>query len=381
MIAAKHLSRGLAAVSLAWALTAASGAVYAQSNVGDRLSRLEQQVQKLQGTPGAPGAALSPTDVEGRLLSLERSIEQLTGEVEEAKFRSERNAEQLRVLTEDINLRVATLEQSIGAAPGTAPVAALAPAPSPAAPAPRAASAQAQTSASQRFSLDAPASQPMNPGPRASAAPPATVAAAAPAAGADSAVDANGGFVVRTDANGKALAADPNAPAPVQNTAPPPPAPVPRAAPAAPSVTGNQLSSLPVTDVKIPGGPVKEQYDYAFDFLKRNDYARGEVALRQFLEKNPKDDLAGNAQYWLAQTFFARGNFQDAAREYMKGYQSYPKNAKAPDNLLQLGMSLEKLSQNDGACTALGLISKDYPKAPDQIKNATKTERTKLKCK
>ena len=382
MMAFQTFSRALAVAVVS--LTVASGAVHAQSNVGDRLSRLEQQVQRLQGPAGAPGAAVSPTDVEGRLLAMERAIELLTGQVEEARFRAERTAEQLNVLNEDINLRVATLEQSIGAAPGAvaapAPTAAL-----PQAPAPRAAAPA--TPASQRFSADAPASAPMN-GPRPSTfggdAPAAAVGAAAaiaPSAG-DPAVDAKGGFVVRTDASGKALPADPNAPAPVQQaSAPPAAAPVPRASPAAPSVSGQQLASLPVTDVKLPDGPAKTQYDYAFDFLKRNDYARGETALREFLKRNPKDQLAGNAQYWLGETFYVRGNFQQAAVEFMAGYQTFPKNAKGPDSLLKLGLSLEKLNQNDAACKALGLIAKDYPAAPDQIRNATKTERTKLKCK
>ncbi len=370
MIALKTLVRGFAAAVIA--LTVTCGA-QAQST-GDRLTKLEQQMQAFQTGP-------KPADIEGRLLAMERAIELLTGQVEEARFRAERTAEQLRVLTEDMNLRIATLEQSIGAQPGAVTPAAGAAVP--AAPAPRAAAAS-QTPASQRFSFDAPASAPMNaprPAPQAAAIQ-AVPLNGPPVATGTGAVDANGGFVVRTDAGGKPLAADPNAAAAAQqaNAAPPPPPPAPRAAPAAPGVTGQQLAALPV-DVKLPGGSAKEQYDFAFDFLKRNDYARGESALRQFLEKNPKDELAGNAQYWLAQTFFARGSYQDAAREFMKGYQSYPKNAKAPDNLLQLGMSLEKLSQNDGACTAFGLINKEYPKAPDQIKNATKTERSKLKCK
>jgi tol-pal system protein YbgF len=210
----------------------------------------------------------------------------------------------------------------------------------------------------------------------------ANVPPANPLAGDPGSVDTKGGFVVRTDANGRPLQADPNAPAPPPQTAKAePPAPVPRAAPAAPSVTGNQLASVPPTDVALPNGSSKQQYDYAFDFLKRNDYGRGEAALRQFLQKNPKDPLAGNAQYWLGETFYVRGNYQQAAVEFMSGYQTYPKGGKGPDNLLKLGLSLEKLNQNDGACTAFGRITKDYTDASDQVKAQVKTERTKLKCK
>ena len=76
-----------------------------------------------------------------------------------------------------------------------------------------------------------------------------------------------------------------------------------------------------------------------------------------------------------------RGDYQNAAKEFMAGYQTYPKGGKGPDNLLKLGLSLEKLNQNDGACTAFSRITKDYPEASDQVKAQIKTERTKLKCK
>ncbi|MHB1204117.1 MAG: tol-pal system protein YbgF [Rhodospirillaceae bacterium] len=374
MMSFKSMSRGLAAAALA--LLAVSGAAHAQTNVGDRLSRLEQQVQRLQGPAVSPGAAVSPSDIEGRLLSMERAIELLTGQVEEARFRSERNAEQLKVLSEDLNLRIATLEQSIGVAGGGAPGNTAAPAMAPAMPTPPRASAPAP----QRFSADAPASQPMNVPRPAPPAPDVAVAANAAAPPSGGAIAANGGFVVRTDASGKPLPPDPNAPAPVRESGPPPSAPAPRASPAAPSVTGNQLAALPA-DIAMPNGAPKQQYDYAFDFLKRNDYVRGEAALREFLKRNPKDQLAGNAQYWLGETFYVRGNYQQAAVEFMAGYQTFPKNTKSPDSLFKLGLSLEKLNQNDGACTAFGRITKDYPDASDQVRNGVKAERTKLKCK
>ena len=76
-----------------------------------------------------------------------------------------------------------------------------------------------------------------------------------------------------------------------------------------------------------------------------------------------------------------RGDFQQAAVEFMVGYQNYPKTNKGPDNLLKLGMSMAKLNQTQGACTALSRIAKDYPDAPDTVLGSAKTERARLKCK
>ncbi len=131
----------------------------------------------------------------------------------------------------------------------------------------------------------------------------------------------------------------------------------------------------------MPDGTPKQQYDFAFDFLKRQDYPKAESALRDFLKKHPKDPLAGNAQYWLGETYYVRGDFQQAAVEFMAGYQNYPKTNKGPDNLLKLGMSMAKLNQSQGACTALGRIAKDYPDADADVLASAKSERAKMKCK
>jgi tol-pal system protein YbgF len=139
-------------------------------------------------------------------------------------------------------------------------------------------------------------------------------------------------------------------------------------------------SQAPV-NVSLPAGTPKAQYEFAFDLLRRGAYPQAEATLREFLQKNPKDPLAGNAQYWLGETYYVRNDFQQAAVEFMAGYQKYPKTAKAPDNLLKLGMSLSKLNQTDGACTALGRIGKDYPDAPADVAKLAKAERTRLKCK
>ena len=62
--------------------------------------------------------------------------------------------------------------------------------------------------------------------------------------------------------------------------------------------------------------------------------------MRSFVERYPKDPLAGNAQYWLGETFYVRKDYSNAATAFAQGYEKYPKGAKASDDLLKLGMSL-----------------------------------------
>lgn len=378
----------IAATAVALVLTVSSAA-FAQSaaDLNARLNRLEQDMARLRGqVPGAAAvtglgpapSAAEDTDLSNRILALERAIEQLTGIVEENRFKTDRMSGQLQVLTDDLSLRMATVEQSLGITPAS-------PAPRPAAqasPPPRQEALRAPPM-SATADPNAPLSAPVSAPPRtitSQAAPPPVTATPS----TEGEVNTAGQFVVRTDAAGKPLAADPNAVA-AAAAAPPPrpaaPAPAPKAAPAAPSPTSNALALAAPTDVRLPEGSPKAQYDFAFNYLKQNDYPRAQVALKEFLSTHPKDPLAGNAQYWLGETYYVRGDYPQAAQEFMNGYQKYPKTNKGPDNLLKLGMSLEKLNQKDGACTAWGRIAKDYPDADPGIVKSANTERQKLKCK
>ncbi|MBY0430942.1 MAG: tol-pal system protein YbgF [Rhodospirillales bacterium] len=122
-----------------------------------------------------------------------------------------------------------------------------------------------------------------------------------------------------------------------------------------------------------------EQYQYAFNLLRQSDYENAERTLKQFIEQHPSDSLAGNAQYWLGETHFARKDYQQAAVSFLTGYQKYPKNPKAADSLLKLGVSLGYLNQKKEACAALSKVLNEYPDA-DTIKKRATQEKGKLSC-
>jgi len=129
----------------------------------------------------------------------------------------------------------------------------------------------------------------------------------------------------------------------------------------------------------LPDGSPDDQYKYAFGLLGRADYPGAERALSAFVEQHPTHSLAGNAQYWLGETYYVRNDFNAAARAFAVGYQKYPKSAKAPDNLLKLGLSLGNLNKPKEACQSYGLLKKDFPKAIEQVRRA-EGEMKRLRC-
>ena len=130
----------------------------------------------------------------------------------------------------------------------------------------------------------------------------------------------------------------------------------------------------------LPNKNPKEQYDFAVSFIKVGDYETAEFALREFIDKNKENDLAGSAQYWYGETFRIRQLYQDAAAAYLDGYQNYPKSKKAPINLLKLGTTLVQLGEKDQGCLMIAGVKKEYPKASQSVLQKAEYEKKKFKC-
>lgn len=132
--------------------------------------------------------------------------------------------------------------------------------------------------------------------------------------------------------------------------------------------------------VALPNGSTTDQYNYAFGLLRSQDYPAAESAFTQFVQKHPQDELAGNAQYWLGETFFVRNDFSSAAAAFAKGYQLYPKSPKAQDNLLKLGVSLGNTGRKQDACFAFAKLERDFPNLAPTNKDRATREKQRLGC-
>ena len=130
----------------------------------------------------------------------------------------------------------------------------------------------------------------------------------------------------------------------------------------------------------LGGATPEAQYKSAFGLLSQANYGEAELALRAFVDQNPDDPLAGNAKYWLGETYYVRQDFQQAAITFAEAYQRYPDNSKAPDNLLKLGMSLSALGSKPDACGTFAELLKRYPNAAVTVQQRAKQERQRLGC-
>jgi tol-pal system protein YbgF len=149
---------------------------------------------------------------------------------------------------------------------------------------------------------------------------------------------------------------------------PPPPAPESQPAADAPS------------QAAVASATPREQYSTGFDLMQKGRNAEARIAFESFLKRHPDNALAPNARYWLGETYYAEGDYTDAATTFLDGYEKNKTGPKAPETLLKLGLSLSKLDKKREACATFQELDRAFPNAPDSVKGPSAAEKQRLGC-
>lgn len=148
---------------------------------------------------------------------------------------------------------------------------------------------------------------------------------------------------------------------------------------------------VPLADIKAETpakAPVEQTKPLDVDAMYKNGmqaYNTGltdeaEIAFKEILQKYPKHNLAGNAQYWLGETYLKSGELAKAKQAFKSGYEDYHNGNKAPDSLFKLGVTLARLNDNKSACIVYTSFSSEFPKAGADLVKRVEAESKRLKC-
>jgi len=97
----------------------------------------------------------------------------------------------------------------------------------------------------------------------------------------------------------------------------------------------------------------------------------------EFLTKYPKDELAGNAQYWLGETYYAEKRWNEAIVEFQKVLKDHRGSEKTPDALLKIGMAF----QNQKDCKNALLFFDEVQQAYKSSAAAKVSREQEAQCK
>ena len=118
---------------------------------------------------------------------------------------------------------------------------------------------------------------------------------------------------------------------------------------------------LPPGQLPVPGGSDRDNYQAAFELLKEQRYEPAAAAFQQFLVTYPDSELAVNAQYWLAESYYVTQQFEEALTSFKIVLDNYPRSSKVADALLKMGYCNYELERWGEARGALTQVQTDYP--------------------
>lgn len=130
----------------------------------------------------------------------------------------------------------------------------------------------------------------------------------------------------------------------------------------------------------VINGNLQEKFENARNSFLQHDYREAQERFTRFIKNNPESILAGSAQYWLGESFYMQGQYKKAAAAFLKGYQTYSSNPKAPNSLFKLAISLDHLGKRLSACKFLKELTIQYPRKPEDFQYLVRKEILRLKC-
>lgn len=158
-------------------------------------------------------------------------------------------------------------------------------------------------------------------------------------------------------------------------TAPTPPAPeagVPadRGSPAMPPPPPARIQSpielaVAKEEAALGNARVEPEYREGLGLVRQGQCAQAAVRLREFIRKNPKSDLADNAQYWIGACYFFQKEYGPAARELSDVMLRYPKGDKVPAALLLLADAFASSGETTDAKLVLRKLMTEYPRTEE----------------
>ncbi len=105
-------------------------------------------------------------------------------------------------------------------------------------------------------------------------------------------------------------------------------------------------------------------YTLARQKLDAGDGPAGRQLLGEFLQRYKSDELAPNAQFWMGESLYDEGRYNEAIVEFQKVIKEHKTSDKVPDALLKIGMSFQAQKDCKNALLFYEEVAQAHKSAP-----------------
>jgi tol-pal system protein YbgF len=133
---------------------------------------------------------------------------------------------------------------------------------------------------------------------------------------------------------------------------------------AAPEITaGPEEPESP--EEKNPKDERTKSYNSAYQAFKDGKYKEAREKFEAFMKAYPDNDLTDNAQFWIAETYYAEKSYEDAILSYEALLKKYPESKKASSALLKQAFSFIEIKDPKTGKIILKKLIEKHPDSTD----------------
>jgi len=128
----------------------------------------------------------------------------------------------------------------------------------------------------------------------------------------------------------------------------------------APGATG---TTAPAGVPQVQAPPPDVLYNNALRDYNSANYQLAVQEFSDYMKYYPTTELAGNAQFYLADIEYRQGNYEQAVKDYDKVLEMYPGGNKTQAAQLKKGYALLELGQRNAGIKELNSLVQRYPRS------------------
>src|SRR5688500_4373396 len=103
--------------------------------------------------------------------------------------------------------------------------------------------------------------------------------------------------------------------------------------------TAARPSAIPPPQRALTGAAMAQKYRSAIEMYGKGQIDNSRKIFQEVLDAEPNGELADNALYWVAETYFVTAKYSDALKLYERIVRDYSEENKAPDAMLKMGLA------------------------------------------
>ena len=127
--------------------------------------------------------------------------------------------------------------------------------------------------------------------------------------------------------------------------------------------SGSEVN-VPAPPPVAAGNPM-DTYNAALRDYQRGNYDLAIEGFEEFLQVNPRSELADNAAYWIGESLFSQKKYREAIQQFDSVVNNYPRSEKVPGALLKKGFSYISVGERAQGVVQLQYVLHEHPKSQE----------------